>query len=478
MISAGNGGRGDGVFAAGASIRDDPAGDALGFDPMRDGSHEVVLHRASLVVDGAGVEAAPGVVLRRGATVLAAGEPQSIGALPPGARIETHLGMALLPPLGNAHVHLDLSELPAEPFDGDFAAWLARVRDFRRALDVPRARRSTALGAALCRAGGTALVGDIAGAPLGTGAAEVLRESGLEGVSFVEVFGVGATADAALRVIDGVANEAGRERCVHLGVQPHAPFSTSDAVVDAALRAPVPFSIHLAESADEVEFCRSGRGALRDMLTRFGAAIPDGSWPGVHPVDWFIAAVRRASPDSPRRMPTLVVHLNELEPGHAAALAALRVTAVYCPRASAYFGRRGAPWRELRAAGVRVALGTDGRLCLDTADRISTLDEIRYLARHSGATLREGLAMATVEVARALGVDEVPYTLAPGAKPGLLLVPCGDDPRRGVIDGDAGPQWLFLADDPTGGRTPRAEASGAVTATKGIPADGDDEAFR
>jgi len=412
---------------------------------MHDASREVVLDRASLVIDGAGVDAAPGVVLRRGAAVIAAGEPESIG-VPEDARIVEHAAMALLPALGNAHAHLDLSELPPEPFDGDFAAWLARVRDFRRALDVPRARRSTALGAALCRAGGTALVGDIAGAPLGAGAAEVLRESGLEGVSFVEVFGVGATSDAALRVIDGVGRDAASTGGVRLGLQPHAPYSTSDALVDAALRTNVPFSIHLAESADEVEFCRKGGGALRDMLTRFGAAPPEGSWPRMHPVEWFAGALRSAARESPRRTPTLAVHLNELEPGHAALLAALGVTAVYCPRASAFFGRRGMPWRELRAAGVRVALGTDGRLCLDTVDRISTLDEVRFLARHSGASLREGLAMATIDVARALGVDPSAYTLAPGRKPGLLLVSCGDDPRRGVIDGDAPPQWLFHTD--------------------------------
>src|SRR5690606_22730184 len=152
-----------------------------------------------------------------------------------------------------------------------------------------------------------------------------------------------------------------------------------------------PVSIHLAESADEVELCLHGRGALREMLDRFGAVPTDASGSGLHPVDWFCARLRSA-PRGAGGAGRLAVHLNAFEAHHAAQLASLGVTAVICPRATAFFGRRGGAWRALRDAGVPVALGTDGRLCLDTPDRISTLDEIRCLARAGEVTLREGLA--------------------------------------------------------------------------------------
>ena len=58
--------------------------------------------------------------------------------------------------------------------------------------------------------------------------------------------------------------------------------------------------------------------------------------------------------------------------------------AVYCPRASEFFGHPagGHPshrYREMLAAGVPVALGTDSAIVLGDAPSISVLDEMRLL---------------------------------------------------------------------------------------------------
>jgi len=428
---------------------------------------QLVLDRAALVADGAGVDAAPGVVLRRGIEVIAAGTPESIGT-PAGAEVVEHPRHAIIPALGNAHAHLDLSELEPAPFDGDFAGWLARVRDFRRGASEVRAVASLDRGAELLVAGGVALVGDIVGAPLSGAmarAVEVIERHGLRGVAFVELFGAGAGRDAALAAITAHALTAAPPS-VQLGLQPHAPYSTCNAVVDAALGTRRPFSIHLAEDGAEVEYALHGSGPIRAMLDCFSArsehgarasgAIRGGAPPvdagahgapslGAHPVVWFcerVALSARGSAAAHLQAPTLAVHLNETAPQHWAQLAALGIVAVYCPRATAYFGRRALPWRELIAAGMRVALGTDGRLCLDTPSRISTLDEMRLLAVRDGATLRELLPLATINVARGLGFDECMLTLAPGVKPGLLLLACGSDPRRDVLARRDPPAWL------------------------------------
>lgn len=436
---------------------------------------ELVLHRASLVIDGACVDAAPGALLARGCEVIAAGSPQSIG-VPPNARIVEHTGLAILPALGNAHAHLDLTTIEPAPFDGDFPSWLGRVRDFRRDSGEEGARGSIERGAALSLAGGVALIGDVVSAPQVhwlTHAMGVLRDHHLRGVSFLEVFGVGSTREAAMRAIEAldffpdpfmpstteqdstaIHPDIALGATVRIGVQPHAPYSTCDEVVERAIRCARPFSIHLAESAEEIEYALHGTGPLHDMLARFKVQPAAGTSScevtttlGAHPVDWLCARIHASMRRTSRRAgslsaPRLAVHLNEIDAAHIALLAAHEITAVYCPRASAYFGRRGMPWRDLRSGGVRVALGTDGRLCLDTPSRLSTLDEMRFLAARDGATLSELLPMATTEVARALGFDEQPFTLAPGRKPGLLLVPCGEDPRRGVMASHDAPIWL------------------------------------
>jgi len=410
---------------------------------MGAGRGRLRLHRAARVVDGAGVDASPGVLLRDDAEVIAAGPPERIG-VPADAEIQEHPDHVLLPALGNAHAHLDLSSMEPEPFDGDFPQWLDRVRRFRAGSDEAGARKSLLLGAELSFRGGVALVGDILGAPLRQRGAEVLGRSGLRGVAFVELFGAGSSEPAALATIDAVIAMAAGERAdkaLQLGLQPHAPYSTTAKVMAAALESSLPVSMHVAESHDEVEFCRSGSGAIRRLLEEVGVVSREAPLRGIggHPVRWFCDRLAGRVDAVPR----LAVHLEEMPIEYAPALAASGAVAVFCPRASAFFGRGGMPWRALRSAGVPVALGTDGRLVLDTPDRISTLDEMRLLARRDGASLVELLPMATTAVARALGSDERPYTLAPGPKPGVLMVEGGGDRAEGVLSGHAPPSWLF-----------------------------------
>lgn len=125
-----------------------------------------------------------------------------------------------------------------------------------------------------------------------------------------------------------------------------------------------------------------------------------------------------------------LVHLNYLSD---AALAALvgglsgnrPCVPVYCPRASAYFGHP-APghaahrYRDLLAAGVPVAIGTDSAILLGDAPSISVLDELRFLHRRDATDPRTLVAMATAHGARAIGVDpmqvRLPKACATGAR--------------------------------------------------------------
>ncbi len=447
---------------------------------MIGGDGDLHLHLAARVVDGGGTDSTPGAILRRGSRVLAAGAPEAIGQ-PAGARVTLHPDAVIVPALGNAHAHLDLSALGALPFDGDFPRWLGAIRDFRRGLDPGSAAESVRQGAHLSLAGGVALVGDVAGWPVGADAVDILTEAGLPGVAFVEVFGAGRGEARAMAMVAEVAAlaraMAEEERrgaagpgAVRVGIQPHAPYSTSARVLAHAMESGLPLSIHLAESAAEVEYCLGGGGPMRALLEEVGAIDRAGSesapaeahHPGRHPIDWYcdIARASGASAPSPRarsragehrsvQAPVrLAVHLEEIDERHFTSLAETRTTAVFCPRASASFGRAGMPWRALRAAGVEVALGTDGRVSLDTTDRISTLDEMRFLFRRDGAELQETLPLATTAVARALGVPEGPFTLGPGEKPGLLTLACGGDPCRGILRGDGAPAWLFRRSSP------------------------------
>jgi cytosine/adenosine deaminase-related metal-dependent hydrolase len=139
--------------------------------------------------------------------------------------------------------------------------------------------------------------------------------------------------------------------------------------------------------------------------------------------------------------PVLLVHCNEVSDLELDILAGAQASIAYCPRSSEYFGaqRRFGPHRyaEMLKRGINVALGTDSIVNLPpgadgAAPAISTLDEIRFLYVRDGDSgglvfPRALLAMATINAARALGLDADRFTMAPGMIEGVLSVEIGGD---------------------------------------------------
>jgi cytosine/adenosine deaminase-related metal-dependent hydrolase len=293
-------------------------------------------------------------------------------------------------------------------------------------------------GAELSRAGGTAIVGDIGGGqslvPL-----EVLRRERLAGVNFLEVFGLGHRQPRAVEFLRQIAGDvAPAIDGVQLGLQPHAPYSCGREVYQAAADLNLPVSTHLAETREELDFVAHATGPLRDMLISIGVWDDSIKSHGLHPVD--------ALADVLRSRPWIVAHLNCIEDRHLAMLAHWPITVAYCPRASAYFGHEGHWYRQMIEAGVRVAIGTDSILCLDTPDRISVLDEMRLLYRRDATDPLTLLRMATTNGAHALGFDPQVVSLGPGRISGVLGVridPTSDtDPLIQALTNNQSPEWI------------------------------------
>jgi cytosine/adenosine deaminase-related metal-dependent hydrolase len=97
-------------------------------------------------------------------------------------------------------------------------------------------------------------------------------------------------------------------------------------------------------------------------------------------------------------------------------------------------------------AGVNVALGTDGLSCLDRADRMSVLDDMRLLHRRDDADPVVLLRMATTAGAVGLDLDPDLVTLAPGPVAGLIALPFDPadtrDPFVQVLQRDDAPEWV------------------------------------
>ena len=200
-------------------------------------------------------------------------------------------------------------------------------------------------------------------------------------------------------------------------IVPHAPYSVSPALFDAIRRDASAHgdvtTVHLAESAEEVQLLADGTGSWRSLLETLGVWTDAWRPPGVSPVRYLI---ERGFLDAS----TLVVHGVQCTADDIARMREVAATIVSCPRSNAYVGAGAPPLAEFYAAGVPVAFGTDSLASVDDLNMFSELAEARRLAPDVPA--RRLLESATLVGARALGFAPDYGSLEPGKRASLLSV--------------------------------------------------------
>ena len=189
---------------------------------------------------------------------------------------------------------------------------------------------------------------------------------------------------------------------VRVAVAPCSPFSVTGDLMreaaDLARRRGVLLHTHLAETADEAEFCRERFGCSPlEYAERLG-------WLGVDV--WFAHAV----------------HLDDAAVKR---VGDTRTGVAHCPSSNARLGAGIARARDLRDAGARVGLGVDGAASNEAS---SLLEEVRHallMARATGGpqalTVRDALEMATLGGAAVLGRSDDIGSIEVGKQADLAL---------------------------------------------------------
>jgi cytosine/adenosine deaminase-related metal-dependent hydrolase len=172
-------------------------------------------------------------------------------------------------------------------------------------------------------------------------------------------------------------------------------------------------SVHLGESAEEVELLATGSGPWRSMLETIGAWRHDWEVPACGPVEYL---ERHGVLDAK----TLVVHGVHLDATALERVKALDATLVTCPRSNRWVGVGYPPVERFYASGAAVAVGTDSLASVEDLNLFSELKTLRYLAPPVPA--RRLLESATLTGARALGLERELGSITPGKQAELLAV--------------------------------------------------------
>ncbi len=346
----------------------------------------------------------------------------------------------LLPGLINAHCHLDYTAFRgAIPAQERFTAWIRGI-NARKASCVPQDYLDAiATGFAEAASFGTTTIANLEAFP------DLLAAMPRPPVRtwwFAEMIDVRERQSAAQiyekmrKVVDERGNWLGG-----LGLAPHAPYTASTALYREASRVGVQFDLplttHLAESDEEAEMFRDGRGALFEFMESIGRPMDDCGR------DTPLALMLERGLLNER---WIVAHLNELTPADYEALkGAPKFHVVHCPRSHAYFDRAPFALRKLQELGFSICLGTDS---LASNEDLSLFAEMRKL-RETESTLTpcEILEMATVNAAAAVRQGHSLGRVRSGFMADLIAIPV-DAKKEDVIEAavafEGEVQWMML----------------------------------
>lgn len=204
-----------------------------------------------------------------------------------------------------------------------------------------------------------------------------------------------------IRVVDA-HHDASDGAMLRVGLAPCSPFSVStDLMQQAAALAQdksVMLHTHLAENDEDVAY------SLETFGCRPGQYAEDLGWVGEHV--WH-------------------AHCVKLDAGEIDLFARTKTGVAHCPCSNCRLGSGIAPVREMRDAGVRVALGVDGSASNDAGHLLSEARQAMLLQRvRHGANAfaaREALEIATLGGTTVLGRSKELGSLEPGKRADIAI---------------------------------------------------------
>jgi len=325
------------------------------------------------------------------------------------ARRETKLtGHVLTPGLVNAHTHASMSLFRGMADDLPLMEWLNNHiwPAEQRWVDDEFTRLGARLAMVEMLRSGTTCFNDMYFFPdVVADAAEALNIRACVGLIVLDFPTAWAQdADEYLRKGTQLHDTLKEFELVTTAFAPHAPYTVSDEPLRKlrvlADEMDIPVHMHVHETAHEVnEAVRHASIRPLERLSQLGLL-------------------------NDRLM---AVHMTQLLPSEIEAVAAAGAHVVHCPESNLKLASGLCPVAGLLAAGVNVALGSDGAASNNDLDMLGEMRTAALLAKGvrgdpTAVPAHTALEMATINGARALGLDDRIGSITPGKAADLIAV--------------------------------------------------------
>ncbi len=315
---------------------------------------------------------------------------------------------ALIPGFVNLHTHAAMSLMRGMADDLPLMKWLSEHIWPTERLHAGHdfVRDGTMLACAEMLKGGTTTFNDMYFFP--EAAAEAANEAGMRAVLGMVVldFPTPYAGDADDYLNKGLAarDEYSANPLLSFFFAPHAPYTVSDKsfgkILTYASELDLPVHLHLSETREEVESSLKEHGVGPvERMARLGVMGPN----------------------------LIAVHMVKASGADIETLAEHGAHVAHCPTSNLKLASGFAPVSQMIEAGINVGIGTDGAASNNRSDMFSEMRMAALLAKGSSGRAdvlpaRQALEMATLNAAKALGMEKEIGSLEPGKFADMVAV--------------------------------------------------------
>jgi 5-methylthioadenosine/S-adenosylhomocysteine deaminase len=354
-----------------------------------------------------------GAVVYRNGIILAVGPASKLISAYPGHQVNLLANAVLMPGLINVHAHLELPALLDRIRAKSFSDWIINLIRAKRGLSSKDYQSATWVNIKTLIKTGTTTVGEIC--THGVSPA-LIRKSGLRAMVFFETITMSQHAEnpPSPPFVKG-----GMGRLIQFGYSPHSPYTVSEPVLRALSRFSrkknIRLAMHIAESKDETKLLQGKKSGLENLYRLAGWDLDSA------PRD--DSSVRYLNRIGFLSSNLLAVHTVQVTDKDIMLINKSNVSIAHCPRSNRETGVGKMPLKLFLDAGVIVGLGTDS---LASSPNLNMWDEMRYayrIHRSDGVSAEDIFRLATINGAKALGLDNEIGALEPGKKADIIAVP-------------------------------------------------------